>query len=140
MTDEPTEDKQAAISTARQCKGRTKSGAPCRVATLRGSDYCFTHDPATAQQRKAARSKGGAARHGRMVGVVGQPEKPISVKTIADIVALLERAINDCFAMEKSLARARTVGYLAIAACKALEVADLAARIETLEEAYGQKR
>jgi hypothetical protein len=126
------QDKQPLITTARQCKGSTKSGAACRVAPLVESDYCFTHDPATAGERKAARSKGGAARHGRLIGTAGAVE-PVNVKSTADIVRLLEQAINDCFAMENSLNRSRTIGYLAGVACKALELDELADRVAALE-------
>jgi hypothetical protein len=110
----------------------TRTGAECKAAPLVDSDDCFTHDPATAPERRAARSKGGAARHGRAVGSVGTVEL-VNVKSTADIVQLLERAINDCFGMESSLNRARTIGYLASVACKALELDQLADRVAALE-------
>ena len=119
-------------STARSCQATTRSGQPCKAAALADSPFCFTHDPNTADDRRAARSKGGAARHGRVIGSAA-PAEPVSVKTTADIVGLLERAINDALGLENSLNRARTVGYLALAACKALELDQLADRVAALE-------
>jgi len=86
-----------------------------------------------ATERKAARSKGGRARHGRRISQQGSNE-PVTVATISDVIHLLARAINDALALENSIARARCLGYLAGAVCKALEVGDLEARITALEE------
>lgn len=120
-------------STARQSHATTRTGAPCQVAALVDSDYCFTHDPAAADARRAARSKGGAARHGRTIGTTDAPAALVRVETTADIVQLLGRAINDTLSLENSLNRARTIGYLALAACKALELDQLADRVAALE-------
>lgn len=123
------------ISTARQCKAPTRTGAPCRVACLAGKEYCFTHDPATATERRAARSRGGAARHGRSIGGAGD-YAPVTIASVTDIVPLLARTINDCLLMENSLNRARTIGYLAIALAKVFEVAELDERLKVLEARY----
>lgn len=120
-------------STARQCQATTRSGSPCRAAALVGADYCFTHDPNNADDRRAARSKGGAARHGRAIGTTEAPAALVRVETTADIVRLISRAINDTLTLENSLNRARTIGYLALAACKALELDQLADRVAALE-------
>lgn len=98
-----------------------------------GFGLLFTHDPNTAGERRAARSKGGSARHGRQIGAVEHPAEQVSVKTTADICRLLERTINDVLGLENSLNRARVVGYLASIACKALELDQLADRVAALE-------
>lgn len=120
-------------STARSCQAQTRSGVPCKASALANSDYCFTHDPHTADERRAARSKGGAARHGRAIGTTDAPAELVKVETTADIVQLIGRAINDALSLENSLNRARTIGYLALAACKALELDQLADRVAALE-------
>lgn len=43
------------------CGAPTKSGAACRSWSLPGSTFCFSHDPAQVEHRRAARAKGGAA-------------------------------------------------------------------------------
>jgi hypothetical protein len=40
----------------------TTHGRPCRARPLRGSRYCFNHDPAAAEARTKARRAGGDAR------------------------------------------------------------------------------
>jgi hypothetical protein len=57
----------------------------------------------------------------------------VSIRTTGDILQLLERTINDCLQLENSIARARTIGYLALGACKALELDELALRVAALE-------
>ena len=42
---------------ARKCQATTQDGAPCRAYAVEGSDYCFFHDPESAVESRAARSK-----------------------------------------------------------------------------------
>jgi hypothetical protein len=118
--------------TAPKCQAITKDGTPCQAYAVEGSDYCFHHDPAQAAHRRAARSKGGRARHGRHIGPVGQAE-PVELDTMADVATLLRQAINDTLKLENSLQRARTIGYLAGHFLKALDMAALEQRVIALE-------
>jgi hypothetical protein len=68
------------------------------------------------------------------------PSAPASAKTTADIVAILEQAIGDCLALENSVNRARTVGYLALASLKAIELNELADRVAALEMAMKARK
>src|SRR5205085_1420008 len=67
--------------------------------------------------------------------------RPFHLKTVADVMALLEeqvealRADGEAGALEK----ARTVGYLAGIALRAIETKNLAARIEMLEMVLKQR-
>ena len=119
------------VTTGKRCKATTKAGNQCQAYALAESDYCFHHDPTKAAERKAARAKGGRARHGRRIDQ-GSTE-PVRVESMADVIRLLERAVNDALALENSLQRARTLGYLAGAMIKALEVGDLEERVSALE-------
>lgn len=123
---------------ARECKALNKAGQPCQAHALPGSEWCLHHDPARELQRRAARAKGGRARHGRKLGAVA-PSQPVAVASIADIVTLLEAEINAVLTLDKSLNRARTIGYLAAVASKALEVSELETRLNELEGRYGEK-
>ena len=120
------------ISTGRRCKATTKSGDPCAAYAGDGSDYCFWHDPAKAEERKAARQRGGQARHGRNV-IPPTGGEPVEIRQVGDVLPLLERAVNDLLALENSIARARAIGYLAGVAIKTLEVSELAERVAELE-------
>ena len=68
---------------------------------------------------------------------VGQPliPLPIRLKTARDVLALLEEQINAVREEPEAgtLEKARTTGYLASIALKAVEVADLSARVEAME-------
>lgn len=125
-------DEQRRATTGHGCQALNARGGPCSAAALSGREYCFYHDPERAVERVAAQAKGGHARHGRTLGPAA-PHAAISVATTADIVKLVERAINDALSLENSLQRARTVGYLALAACKAMELNELADRVAALE-------
>ena len=120
-------------STAKKCKATRKDGKPCEGWAGANSEYCFAHDPALAAERKAARSKGGHARHGRRITTQGSNE-PAGIATVADVVDLLGRAINDTLALENSIARGRCLGYLAGVVVKALEASELEMRVTALEE------
>jgi len=115
-----------------QCSATTKKGEQCKAYALADSDFCFTHDPAHAGERAQARSKGGRARHGRLIGSTGDAE-PVRVQSMADVVDLLERTVNDALKMENSLQRARTIATLAGTIVKALQFATLEERVAALE-------
>lgn len=122
------------MTTTTRCKATTKSGQPCQAWAVEGSDYCFWHDPLRARERAEARKRGGKARHGRRIGTTGRPA-PVSVQTMAEVVSLLERTVNDALALENSLQRARTIATLANVVIKALEYATLEERVAALEMA-----
>ena len=52
---------------------------------------------------------------------------------MAQVQRLLEIAASDTLSLENSVARSRTLAYLAQVALKALEVGELAERIDALE-------
>jgi len=95
------------------------------------------HDPDRVQERHEARARGGRARHGRKLGAGSQGTKRVQLGTLADVVRLVERAVADLLTLENSIARARTLGYLAGIATKALQAAELEERIARLERELG---
>jgi len=124
-------------STGKRCKATTRSGEPCKAYALEGSEFCFWHDPERKAERHAARAKGGQARHGRTVKPPNGRD-PVTVESAADVLPILERAINDVLALENSISRARAIGYLAGQVVKAFEVTELEQRVEALEKnTYG---
>ena len=117
---------------AKKCRATTKNGAPCSAYTVAGSAYCFQHHPDLATQRHLARSKGGLARHGRSIGPVGQSQ-PVPLDTIADVVILLQWAINQTRLLENSLHRNNTIGTLAAQLMKAFDMAAMEVRLAEVE-------
>jgi len=119
-------------STGSPCQAKNRHGERCGGFAVVGSRFCFWHNPGDADARKLARKKGGKARHGRVIGPVGEVA-PVSLESIADVLALVAEAVNDVRRLENSIARARCIGYLAGIAGKALEMSELVKRIEALE-------
>ena len=126
-------------STARSCKARTKRGDPCGAYALPHSDFCFHHDPTRAQERRDARQKGGRARHGRKIQVTADVHS-VTLHEVGDVLPLLSQAIKDVLLLENSVARARTIGYLAGVAIKALELSELEQRVAVLEKTLEEGR
>ena len=120
------------------CKASRKDGQACCAYSLLDSEFCFAHCPDRAAERKAARSAGGRARHGRSFGAVATGDQGVKLGSVGDVVQLLETAVRDVLTLENSIGRARCVGYLAGIAVKALEVSDLEDRIASLEAKVGR--
>lgn len=127
-----------AVTTARPCRATKANGEPCG-GFPNESGFCLAHDPARAGEIAAARRAGGRARHGRVVGPVGSGQ-PVKLAAVGDVLALLERAVNDVLALENSVNRARAVGYLAGAWGALYESSELERRIAALEAASHDKQ
>ena len=124
-----------AISTGnetKRCAATTKAGKPCLGWVVGTSEYCFAHNPEMAAQRAIARSKGGKARQGRNLGIVGDAGM-LSIATPGDVLDVIRGAIRDTLTLENSIARGRTIGYLAGQIFKAFEMTELESRISELE-------
>jgi len=122
----------------RRCAALTRDGTPCQAWAGDGSKFCYWHDPERAEDRQRARAKGGRARHGRTVNPPGG-RGPVTIETAADVLPILQRAINDVLALENSISRARALGYLAGQVVKAFEVTELQERVEVLEVALSKR-
>jgi hypothetical protein len=60
--------------------------------------------------------------------------EPVQIATVSDVLAVIERAVNDAQGIETPDGRARTLGYLSGLALRAVELTQIVARIEALEE------
>lgn len=78
----------------------------------------------------------------RKTGVRPVVPAPIRVETAQQILELLAEQVNAVRTDESigTVERARTIGYLAGVALRAVEVADLSARVERLEQALEEER
>ena len=91
--------------------------------------------PTWVGERKRARSRGGHGRHGRSLTTSGADL--VGLASVSDVVLMLEQTARDLLALENSVSRARAVAYVCATAIRALEVADLEARLARLEELVG---
>jgi hypothetical protein len=117
----------------RTCRFVREDGSPCRSAPMKANDYCFWHSPAHAEEADEARRLGGLRRK-RERTVAGVFEFA-GLATVSDIRRLLEVATIDTLSLENSVARSRTLAYLAQTALKCLEVGELEERLSMLEAA-----
>lgn len=122
----------------RQCPVRLPSGELCKAPPVSDSDYCIMHSPEHAKEIQEARRLGGLRRK-REVAVSGAYDFE-GLETVGDIRRIIEIAVLDTLGMENSLARSRTLAYLAQVALRTLEVGELEERIELLEQIVNARK
>jgi len=117
----------------RSCQAVKENGEPCRQAPLRDSDFCFWHSPDHRKEAAEARRLGGLRRkrEGTLSGVYDFD----GLDSVPKVRRLLEIAVLDTLSLQNSVARSRTLAYLAQVALKALEVGEFEGRLEALEKA-----
>ena len=114
---------------AEQCNYKI-NGKSCQAYTIIGSKYCFTHDPASAKKRAEARKRGGLNRR-----VIKRTQHEYHrIKSVKDVNAILESAINEARALESSQSNLRTLAYLCHIALKGQELGSLEDRLTAIEE------
>ena len=118
---------------ARACIAITSGGSQCRQAPLGGKEYCFWHDPEGTEEAQEARRLGGLRR--RRERTVGDAYVFDGLATAEQIRRLVEIAVVDALGLENSIARARTLAYLAQTAAKLLELGELEDRLHEVETA-----
>jgi len=121
----------------RACKAIKEDGSRCQAAPLQDSDFCLFHSPDHAKETAEARRLGGLRR--RKEKTVAGAYDIEGLDDIPKIRRLLEIAVLDTLSLENSVARSRTLAYLAQVALKALEVGEFEARLEALEATTGPR-
>lgn len=116
-----------------KCKANTSAGLPCKMQSLKGSSYCFTHAPEVGAARAMARKAGGA-RH-RTPHYGDESMIPREVKTLDDANKILAYTLTETVPMENSIARARLLLALYDSFVKSFEIGELGQRLAALEQA-----
>ena len=117
--------------TARACSARKDDGSPCGSPPLRDGDFCLMHDPEHAPEMQEARRLGGLRR--RKEKVTSGAYDFEGLNDVGQVRRLLEIAALDALGLENSIARSRTLAYLAQVSVKLLEVGELEERVRELE-------
>src|SRR5574341_33272 len=116
-----------------RCKANTKNGEPCGAYALADSDYCYMHDTARGADRAAARKLGGL--HRRVNHGWGDISAlPKQIRTLTDVLALLDYVLAEAIPLENSIARTRALIALAAEFTNAIRGGDIEARLQALEE------
>lgn len=118
---------------SRSCTFRKQDGEQCRNAAMHDDERCFWHSGAHADEAAEARRLGGLRRR-REKTVAGAYDLE-GLSSVEQIRRLLEIAVLDSLGLENSIARARTLAYLAQVAVKLLEVGELEERLQAVEAA-----
>lgn len=103
----------------------------CSAHAMRNSQFCFYHNPDISnQEKKLAQTKGGKDKNGRIKRAMPK----ISIRTTQGVVVLLENTINAVRGAQMDVRIANCLGFLSGHLLKALEVSELASRLEAVEE------
>jgi len=130
-----TEPRALEHSASRRCAHVHPSGRPCGGFAVSGSKYCFAHAPEQAEKRDAARRRGGQA---GKVAVL--PASDLPVRSLNDVVGLVEATINEVRCGRVDVRVANAVGVLANVAIKAIQQGELERRLELLESVLAPER
>jgi hypothetical protein len=108
------------------CGAETEHGGHCRAFAL-DSGRCWNHDPALAEERQAARSKGGSLR--------ALQGKRLKLDTPAALVRFVAGVMQDVVQAKLPPEHARAALYGASIQQRLLETSDLERRLTALEQA-----
>jgi hypothetical protein len=117
--------------TMRACKALKEDGGRCQSPPLLDGDFCLMHDPEHAEEVQEARRLGGLRR--RKEKITSGAYEFEGLGSVNQVRRLLEIAALDALGLENSIARSRTLAYLAQVSVKLLEVGELEERVRELE-------
>ena len=120
------------MTKAQHCKALTKQGKYC-PNTPSANGYCFTHDPTRGKERANARRKGGS--HSRVPHGGAAEGLPKQIRTLTDVLAVLDYTLAEALPMENSIQRGRLLVALAHAFVEAIKTGELETRVEAIENA-----
>jgi len=116
-----------------KCKAKTTNGQPCQAQAIKGGKFCFIHDPAQGVKRAQARKRGGERRR---VPHAGNPETlPAQVRSIDDVLKVLDYALAEAVPLENSTQRGRLIVAIAGAFIEAIKTGELETRLLAIESA-----
>ena len=113
----------------RKCQFIKSDGEECKANAMRESEFCFTHNPDTEEERISAVSRGGSAPR-----KVYEPLPEVKIENTKDVVNLLSTTISEVRAGSVELRVANCIGYLSGHLIKAFEVSALEERLSKIEK------
>jgi hypothetical protein len=115
----------------RGCSHPMPDGRLCAAPAMRGEQYCYVHEPGKAEEAQEARRLGGLRR--RRERTVAVAHGLNGVRTIEDLLRVVEIAILDTLGLPNDLARNRVLLAGAATGAKLIEVGDHETRLQALE-------
>jgi hypothetical protein len=121
-----------------QCEYIKPDGSRCQARALHGKSVCLFHDPASAAKRQAGRRRGGRNSNFRVITLPADTaDSPLA--TVADVVALLGRTINQVLTGKIGVGVGNCVGQLGGVLLRALEGDEVERRLAELEAVRAPK-
>jgi hypothetical protein len=114
-----------------KCAALKGDGSPCQAQALKHGRYCFTHDPASGAPRAQAHKLGGQRR--RVDHARDAPHTPGQVRTMADVLEILDYALAESLVLENSIARGRLLVALCGSYIETIKTGELETRLVALE-------
>lgn len=112
-----------------------ETGEECQGFALE-SGLCFSHDPNYKDEKMAAVTKGGLAPKKIKLNLT-----PISIKTTADVLLILEETINGVRSGQIPCSNpANTIGFLCSHVLKAIEISTLEVKLEAIDRIILERR
>lgn len=90
------------------CQAKTKNGKPCRAFSQSNSDFCFTHDPNRAAERKRARLIGGY----NNLALRRRPFPKCELDNASGLLDFVGELIKDTWRLGNSIGRNRALCQL----------------------------
>ena len=116
-----------------KCKAITKDKKYCQAQAIKGSQFCFIHDPASGHERAQARKRGGERRRTPHAGDTSK--MPASVRSIDDVLKVLDYALAEAMPLENSIQRGRLLVAICGAFIEAIKTGELESRLAAIEAA-----
>ena len=117
---------------SRQCEKIKYNGERCHAPAVNGSSYCFFHNDT--KKLREATSQGG--KQGKRAVLT---ESNINLKSLDDVIKLIESTVNEVRAGQLDRTIGNTLGYLSSILLRAFEQGQLLERIEALEKVVNDK-
>lgn len=118
----------------KRCKFIKTDEKQCEAWAMTDSDFCFTHNPDTKEEKQLAVTKGGKSPKRNY-----NPLEPIEIESTKDVVELISQTINEVRLGEINIRVANCIGFLSGHLIKALEVANLEERVAKVERLILEK-
>ena len=115
-----------------KCSATAKSGEPCASPVLPDSDFCWIHDPASAEARREAARRGGRGKSNR-----ARAARAMTTYSIEDVRAVLSTALRDLLAGKLDVGVATAAASLCRVIITANEKCVLESRLAELERRAG---
>ncbi len=111
-----------------QCSFIKPNGERCGANAMVDSPFCFSHNPEAVEAKMEAVVRGGLAARKN-----GEQLEPIEIRSVEDVISLIEDTINRIRTTDMSHQQANSIGYLSGIILKALEADSLESRLNNIQ-------